>query len=119
MGTRRTNQPDRKWPQSFKDYDGREVVLTKERWAHIIAGHPEMADWIEWVGVTLATPNVVYQSEENVMRISYSHLLPKIGFYVTVITDWSNEPATVRTAFATKKLKKGKLIYVRKPDPVV
>ncbi len=81
------------WPQSFRDYDGRQVLLTEERWSHVVAGHPEMLDRIEWIGTALATPNTVHQSIENAVTVSYSHLLPKINLYVTVITDWSSEPS--------------------------
>lgn len=108
-----------KWPRVLKDFEGREVLLTEERWNHIVTSHPEMAGWLDWVEVALADPHIRQISEKNEMCVSYYHLLPKVGLYVMVVTDWSTEPARVLTAFPTKKPKRGKRINVRKPDAVV
>lgn len=110
---------DEEWPRTYVDYEGREVILTKERWEHIVSGHPEMEAWVDWVKLALSNPNIVQQSASNDTCIAYYRLLPKIGLYVMVITDQSTEPATIRTSFPTRMPKKGKTIHVRRSDSIV
>jgi len=45
----------------IKDYVGREIRLTEERWRHI-QEHPEMSDMRSAVEETLRAPEVVVQS---------------------------------------------------------
>jgi hypothetical protein len=46
----------REVPATVVDPDGRTVELTRERWAHVTTGHPELADYEGEVLETVRTP---------------------------------------------------------------
>lgn len=115
----KTGNPPHQWPMRLKDKDGRNVVLTEAGWKHIVAEHPEMEGWLEWVKIALANPHLIFRSTQDNMCVMYYHFLPKAKLYVMVVTDWSDDPARILTAFPARVPKKGERIYVRKPDPLV
>ncbi len=118
MGIRdKVGRPKRRWPCRTKDDDGREVVLSKKVWEHIVAHHCNVT--LEMVELALADPHLKQISETNRMRVSYCHFLPGCKLYIMVVTDRSSDPASVCTAFLTKKPKKGEILRVRKPDSIV
>jgi hypothetical protein len=47
----------------LRDPKGVEVLLTDERWFHILDGHPEMADHLNDLVETIQNPHVVYEKE--------------------------------------------------------
>lgn len=46
----------RELPAAVLDPDGAVVVLSEERWSHIVDGHPELADQLDEVLATVESP---------------------------------------------------------------
>ncbi|MBC8234240.1 hypothetical protein H8E77_32225 [bacterium] len=94
---------------------GNIIVLTKERWMHIISQHPELADNLDVVKLTLMEPNVIQELEpENELR--YYQLCPEIirhGYiFVAVIKSHNN---FVATSFPIRYIRReGELIWLRR-----
>jgi hypothetical protein len=51
-------------PRSITDPRGREVLLTAERWRHIVAAHPELAPYEETILRAVAAPTEALPGRE-------------------------------------------------------
>lgn len=51
-------------PRSSRDPRGREIVLTAERWQHIVTGHPELAAHVEQVLRAVRAPTEALPGRE-------------------------------------------------------
>jgi hypothetical protein len=50
--------------EKFRDRQDREVLLSPERWRHIISGHPEIEPYEEEVRRAVETPSAVLAGRE-------------------------------------------------------
>ena len=97
----------------FRDYEGRSIRLTAERWAHI-QDHPEMAGMRGAIKETLAAPEVVVRSTVD----SKAHLYHRWYFgtqvgekYLCVVVKVQERDAFVLTAYLTEKIRRGDVIW--------
>ncbi len=99
---------------AVRDFEGREVRLTEERWEHI-SEHPEMRSALE---ETLRFPEVVVQSQSDPSaRLHYRFYQRTIvaGKYMCVVVKISGDDAFVVTAYLTDRIKKGETVWPKEP----
>jgi hypothetical protein len=84
------------------DPDGRAVVLTRDGWAHVIAGHPEMAGQRELVMRAIAEPE---HRAPDVRPLRARYFLRSAGpsRWIRVVVDFSEAEAFVVTAFPERR----------------
>lgn len=97
----------------FRDYQGRVVRLTAERWAHV-QEHPEMVGMEGAVQATLAAPDVVIRS----LADPQAHLYHRFYFgtrvgdkYLCVVVKVHDEDAFLLTAYLTDRVRKGVVLW--------
>jgi len=102
---------------TIEDYSGREIRLTEERWRHI-QEHPEMSDMRSAVGETLRAPEVVVQSLSDFeVRLYYRYYPNTVvsGKYLCAVVKAPAGDAFLVTAYLTDRVKKGDVLWRRKP----
>ena len=100
-----------------RDYEGRAIRLTDERWAHI-SEHPEMSNMRAAIEETLQGPEVVVQSaSEPQARLYYRfyHRTPVGGKYLCAVVLVRDSDAFLVTAYLTDRIKRGQILWQRKP----
>lgn len=103
-----------------RDYRGRVVVLSAERWRHILDGHAVMAEHLDALAATIATPEIVNRDPARVHReVLYRRLRPGGRRFLKVVVHYRpvapTEPdatasewwGTVLTAYLTSRIKPG------------
>jgi hypothetical protein len=99
------------------DFEGRRVRLTEERWEHI-SEHPEMASLRASLEQTLRVPQAVVQSGADPdARLYYRfyHRTMVGGKFLCVVVKISQTDAFVVTAYLTDRVRKGKILWPKKP----
>lgn len=91
------------------------VRLTAERWNHIVARHPEMADYHGKVLESLADPDLVQQGDFGELLAVREHDELKLGrFVVTVYRETSPDDGFVLTAYLADRISsRRKVIWKR------
>lgn len=95
------------------DYQNREVRLTKERLAHILA-HPEMVGMEAQITETLKRPKLVRKSrsDESVALFYRFYTQTAIGDkWLCVVVKYLPDDAFIVTAYFTDKPKKGETLW--------
>jgi hypothetical protein len=99
------------------DYEGRTIRRTDERLKHILE-HPEMKQMSYAIEEVIAHPERVIQS----MTDPHTHLCYRFYFgtrvgdkYLCVVVKVAQEDAFVITAYLTDTIKKGEVIWPKKP----
>jgi hypothetical protein len=84
------------------DPDGRVVVLTRERWGHILAGHPELAACRPLVMRAIGRPD---HRAPDLLTTRERYFLRGVGpsRWLRVVVDFSEAEAEVVTAFAERR----------------
>ena len=101
----------------IEDYAGREIRLTEERW-RTFKSTPKCLIWERLVEETLRAPEVVVQSLSDSEARLYYRYYPKTmvsGKYVCAVVKTPAEDAFVVTAYLTDRVKKGDVLWRRKP----
>jgi hypothetical protein len=102
---------------ALRDYEGRQIRLTEERWAHI-SEHPEMAEMRRAVEETLEGPEVVVQSASDPEARLYHRFYHRTavgGKYLCVVVKLRGDGAFVVTAYLTDQVKRGTVLWQRRP----
>ena len=102
---------------TLRDYEGRSVRLTDERWAHICE-HPEMAGMGRAIAETLEAPEVVVQSvSDPEARLYYRFYYQTVvgGKYLCTLVKLKGDDAFVVTAYLTDRVKRGTVIWPLRP----
>jgi hypothetical protein len=81
-------------------FDGTKVLLTEERWKHIVLRHPELENKSSLVFDTVANPDEVYIDPAGAFHAS-KRLHGGVSDYLVVIYCKQNGEAYIRTAFYT------------------
>lgn len=103
--------------QFFLDFFNRQIRLTDERYAHLVADHPEMGNQFEKIAETLRSPEKVVKSKTDEKVVLYYRLYlstPVTQKYMCVVVKISNEDAFAITAYFTNTIKKGETIWPKK-----
>lgn len=97
----------------LRDYEGRAIRLTSERWDHI-QGHPEMAHGLADIERVLLVPERVVQSrvDENA-RLYYRYFFDTLvgDKYLCVVVKTRAHDAFVLTAYYTDTIKQGERLW--------
>ena len=96
-----------------KDYAGRVVRLTDERWRHIL-DHPEMSRQKRRVRETLKEPDMVFTSHRDSSVYLYFRFYPRspVGRkYLMVAVKILEADAFIVTAFFTDEIKGGSQLW--------
>ncbi len=100
----------------FKDFEGKTIRLTTERFAHI-REHPEMRGLVKQIKETLTRPlKVVQSSSDSEVRLYYRfYFSTKVGDkYLCVVVKLRGDDAFVLTAYLTDTLKKGVMVWPKR-----
>ncbi len=97
------------------------VTVMPNRWAHAVARHPEVAPYLDQVGLALEKPNLVYEtSHVKPTRAFYARGLidepPFQGCYVAVFVRYTMASPQFWTAYLPSRLSPnpGTLIHAEK-----
>ncbi len=102
---------------TLRDYEGRLIRLTEERWAHI-SEHPEIVEMGTAVEETLERPEVVVQSLSDPEARLYYRFYPRTlvgGKYLCAAVKVKGDDAFVVTAYLTDQVKRGAVLWQQKP----
>ncbi|MBU4373750.1 MAG: hypothetical protein KJ714_04775 [Euryarchaeota archaeon] len=95
----------------FSDRFKRRILLTEERWNHIIETHPELKEMLKELQGTLENPELIKRSvySENVVLFygHYEHIYE--GKHLCVVVRLDNE--SIVTAYITDRIKRGEVIW--------
>ncbi|MHB8629997.1 MAG: hypothetical protein ACYDBJ_28580 [Aggregatilineales bacterium] len=97
----------------FTAHQGRPIRLTQERWQHILE-HPEMTEQRERIIETLVSPDIIIATEADPDVHTYHRLYPQTLVtrkYLIVAIKVLADDAFILTAFFSRRLKKGKIIW--------
>lgn len=84
------------------DPDGREVVLTRDGWDHVLASHPELAGQLDLVLRAIAEPD---HRAPDARAGRERYFLRSVGpsRWLRVVVDYSESEAFVVTAFPERR----------------
>ncbi len=85
---------------SVTAFNGTKVLLTEERWKHIVLRHPEMENKLPLILDTVANPDEVYIDLAGAFH-ALKRLLGEVSDYLIVIYYKENREGYIRTAFYT------------------
>jgi hypothetical protein len=94
------------------DVFGNKIVLTEERWNHIVFRHPKMAKNYEKLEKTLAEPSVIVESRLNKSVRLYHRRFSALKGYVVVVVNITRK--FVITAYIALKVKQGNIVWQKK-----
>lgn len=96
---------------------GKTVRLDEDRWDHVLE-HPEMENQIDRVSKTVVNPDEVRKSVHNpsvCLFYKFYNDTPVTEKFLLVAVKILNGEGFIVTAFFTDRMKKGGLIWKRKP----
>jgi len=79
-------------------FDGTEVLLTEERWKHIVLRHPELEDKLSLVVNAVASPDEVYLDAGGAFHV-LKRLSNEVSDYLVVIYFKEHGEGYIRTAY--------------------
>lgn len=100
----------------LRDYEGRQIRLTEERWEHI-SEHPEMTAMRFALEETLLGPEVFVKSMSYSDVRLYYRFYPETlvgGKYLCAVVKLTEGDAFVVTAYVTDQVKKGEVLWQEK-----
>lgn len=86
-------------------FDGTMVLLSEERWKHIILRHPELEDRMAMVLKVVANPDKVYRDPAGAIHV-LKKLLHEVSDYLVVIYCKEDGKGYIRTAYYTSSRRK-------------
>jgi hypothetical protein len=90
-------------PQEIRDPRGREVLLSLERWRHIISGHPEIESFEDEIRRAVEAPTAILSGREaNEEWLYLEGAGPSRWLKVVVVFD-NAERGRIITAFARRR----------------
>jgi len=96
----------------FIDYRGEEIHLADEVYQVALTKHPEGRQFFEFVGETLASPDIVKKSQTDSRVELYYKYYSKIlnGKFVVIVVKHA-ERYFISTFYATDKIKQGEVVW--------
>jgi hypothetical protein len=86
-------------------FDGTRVVLSEERWRHIVFRHPELKDKAGLVLSAVANPDEAYVDGSGAVHV-LKDLVGEVSDFVVVIYSVDAERGYIRTAYLTSNVRK-------------
>jgi len=96
---------------------GKVVSLDEDRWRHVL-NHPEMRDQLDRIKETVMNPDEVRESTHDPSILLFYRLYeetPVTDKYLLVVIETQNREGFIVTAFFTDRVKKGGLVWRKKP----
>jgi hypothetical protein len=96
---------------------GKLVTLDENRWRHVLK-HPEMQNQLDRIKETVANPDEVRESTHDPSVLLFYKLYTKTPVtekYLLTVVKVLNREGFIVTAFFTDRLKKGGLVWKKKP----
>lgn len=96
---------------------GKVVSLDESRWHHVLE-HPEMKKQLEAVKETIVNPDEIRESTHDSSVLLFYKLYkttPVTKKYLLVVVKTQNKEGFIVTAFFTDIMKKGGLVWKKKP----
>ena len=100
---------------TFKDYSGRSIRLTENRWEHILTT-AEMAEQKEKIRETLLIPDRIKKSKHDphvLLYYKWYEQTPVAKKYLLVVVKIENGEGFILTSFFTDKVKAGDTLWER------
>jgi hypothetical protein len=89
--------------QRIQDREGREVLLSPERWRHVVSGHPEIEIYEQEVRRAVESPTAVLPGREAAEEWLYLEGVgPSRWLKVVVVFD-NEDRGRIITAFARRR----------------
>lgn len=88
--------------ETIRDYRGREVRLTEERWRHIVAGHPEMDGLELAVKRVVESPDKRHDGKRPSTEVLYRRNLGPAK-WLAVVVAYGEDRGEVLTAYPRTK----------------
>jgi hypothetical protein len=86
-------------------FDGTQVVLSEERWHHIVFRHPELKGKLELVLNVVANPDEAYVDEGGGVHV-LKRLVGEVSDFLVVIYFVEGQRGYIRTAYYTSNTRK-------------
>lgn len=86
-------------------FNGTKVVLTEERWKHILVRHPELENKINRITEAVAEPDESYIDSAGAVH-ALKRVVGGVSEYVVVIYRKTDEEGYIRTAYYTSLARK-------------
>jgi len=90
---------------SVRAFDGARILLTEERWKHIVLRHPELENKLFQVLDVVANLDEVYVDQAGAFH-ALKRLRGEVSDYIVVVYYKENEEGYIRTAFYTSYRRK-------------
>jgi hypothetical protein len=90
-------------PQTIRDREGREVLLSPERWQHIVSGHPEIEVFEREVRQAIESPMAVLPGREPGEEWLYLEGAGPSRWLKVVVAFDNAERGRIITAFARRR----------------
>src|SRR4030042_143293 len=88
-------------------FDGMEVLLTEERWRHIVFRHPELKDKISLVLSAVSNPDEAYVDATGAVHV-LKRLAGEVSDFLVVIYSRAGEECYIRTTYYTSSRRKAR-----------
>jgi hypothetical protein len=92
---------------SIRAFDGARILLTDERWKHIVLRHPELENKSFLVLDVVVNPDEVYVDQAGAFH-ALKRLHGEVSDYIVVVYCKENEEGYIRTAFYTSYRRKAR-----------
>lgn len=96
---------------------GKVVSLDEERWRHVLE-HPEMNNQLDRIKETIMSPDEVIESVHDPTILLFYKLYKETSVtekYLLAIIKALNREGFIVTAFFTDRVKKGEVVWKKKP----
>ena len=90
-------------PKTIRDREGREVLLSPERWQHIVSGHPEIEVYEQEIRRAVESPTAVLSGREPGEEWLYLEGAGPSRWLKVVVAFDSGERGRIITAFARRR----------------
>jgi hypothetical protein len=90
-------------PEKFRDRQGREVLLSPERWRHVVSAHPEIEAYEEAVRRAVESPTAVLAGREPDEEWLYLEDVGPSRWLKVVVAFDSEDRGRIITSFARRR----------------
>lgn len=90
-------------PKTIRDREGREVLLSPERWQHIVSGHPEIEVYEQDIRRAVESPTAVLSGREPGEEWLYLEGAGPSRWLKVVVAFDSAKRGRIITAFARRR----------------
>lgn len=101
----------------FRDVHGREIRLSDERKNHFESEHPEMANQIDCIALTLRNPDRIIRSrthDEVELYYRFFETTPVTKKHLCIVVKAVIPDPFIVTAYFTDSVKKGEILWEKK-----